>query len=305
LQREQQVQAENRERLLRMLEDKQKFEQLIHGTRREEFERKKAEFEAKLTAAREAKLAERKEKRKADRRAAYFKEIEDKKKREEDERRAKEDDERRRKQDEQAEKQRQREREIEEKLARQTRDQPEKSQPAESAAPSNVYRPKAFGGTGLAAPKSNNPEKNVDNESPWRRNNNDNESSGKDRDDKFNYTRTRPIGDGGGRDNRGEVKQDAWRRGDGEQRRIGDDNDRGGSRGGYGGPGSNNRGSGGPSSGGSTMDRNNDRGGYGNRSDRGGPSGGNRGGPGGSRFGERSDGSKADTADSWRRPNNE
>lgn len=79
LKREQQVQAENRDRLMRMLDDKVKFEQLIHSARKEEYERKKAEFQVKLKTARENKLAERKEKRKLDRRNAHFKEIEDKK----------------------------------------------------------------------------------------------------------------------------------------------------------------------------------------------------------------------------------
>ena len=77
LKREQQIQSENRERLLRMSADKDKFEKIIHGQRREEYERRRAEFEVKLAAAREAKLLERKEKRKLDRRTAYFKEIEE------------------------------------------------------------------------------------------------------------------------------------------------------------------------------------------------------------------------------------
>lgn len=118
LKKEQQIQAENRERLLRMVVDKDAFEKIIHSARKEEYEKRLAEFSAKLTAARELKLSERKEKRKVERRTAYFKEIEDRKKREEDEKRMKEDEERRRKQEEQAEKQRKREREIEEKMER-------------------------------------------------------------------------------------------------------------------------------------------------------------------------------------------
>ena len=285
LKQEQLVQSENRERLLRMVADKEKFEKIIHAARREEFEKKMVEFEAKLVAARETKLAERKEKRKQDRRAAFLKEIEDRKRREEDERNKRDDEERRKKLAEQAEKQRQREREIEEKLNRQqqAKQETEEKPPQAAEPPANVYRPRGAGGAGFGA-KAANIEKTIDNESPWRRNNAD-ESSGSSRQeggaDKFNYTR------GGG--NRGgdarDAKTDGWRSSGGaDQRRIGggDDESRGG-RGGYG-AGRAERGA--PASG--------DRGGY-NRPERGGrTSGTNRG------FG--ADGNKADSADSWRRP---
>ena len=163
LKKEREIQAENRERLLRMVVDKESFENIIHAGRREEFDKRMAEFKSKLVAAREQKLAERKEKRKLERRQAYFKEIEDRKKREEDERRAREDEERRRKQDEQAEKQRQREREIEEKLERermrevdshrehqpQHQQQQQHQQNREEKTSTNApYRPRAAGGAG-------------------------------------------------------------------------------------------------------------------------------------------------------------
>ena len=198
----------------------------------------------------------------------------------------KEDEERRRKQDEQAEKQRQREREIEEKLARKQNQDISQEHSAEVTAPSSsVYRPRAAGGSGFVA-KAANPEKNVDNESPWRRNDETKETSGDN--NKYNYTR------GGGanreRGGGGDGKQDVWRRPDNDrdQRRTGDDENRGGMRG----VGSfgNRADRGGPSSGG--MERNNERGGG-----FGGARGG-RGGGGGSRFGGEN---KADSSDSWRR----
>lgn len=124
MKREQQLQAENKERLFRMLQDKEQFEKQVHEVRQEEFNRRMSEFQVQLNAAREKRLLERKEQRKQERRAAYLKQIEDKKKKEEDEKRKREDEERRKKQDEIAEKQRRREREIEEKMAkdRQTTD---------------------------------------------------------------------------------------------------------------------------------------------------------------------------------------
>ena len=85
LKKEREIQAENRERLLRMVVDKEAFEKIIHAARREEYEKRMAEFKIKLANAREQKLLERKETRKQERRAAYFKEIEDRKRREEDE----------------------------------------------------------------------------------------------------------------------------------------------------------------------------------------------------------------------------
>lgn len=296
LEKEQLVQSENRERLLRMVADKELFEESIHKVRREEFEKKMVEFEARLVQAREAKMLERKEKRKTDRRNSYFKEIEDRKKREEDERRMKDDEERRRKQDEQAEKQRVREREIEEKLARrqQQEGQQEQAKPAET--PSNVYRPKAAGGTGFVARVANT-EKQIDNESPWRRNNagddsNKNvESSSSGGGDKFNYTRSNR--DEGNRDIRrdmppssSEQKSDGWRRPGG-----GDD------RGGYG-DRRNDRGGAGAG--------NNDRPSFGNRSERAeGGGGASRGGGMNNRFGGDSTANKADTSDSWRRRGDE
>jgi translation initiation factor 3 subunit A len=118
MKREMQVQAENKERVLRMLEDKEGFEGEIHAARKAEYDRRMAEFVVELAAAREKKLKDRRETRKLERRAAYLKQIEEKKRREEEEKRRKEDDERRRKQDEMAEKQRKREKEVEEKLLR-------------------------------------------------------------------------------------------------------------------------------------------------------------------------------------------
>ena len=118
MKKEMQVQAENKERVLRMLQDKESFESEVHAARKEEFDRRMVEFTLKLNAEREKKLAERREQRKTDRRAAYLKQIEERKKKEEEEKRKREDEERRRKQDEIAEKQRKREREIEEKLQR-------------------------------------------------------------------------------------------------------------------------------------------------------------------------------------------
>ena len=118
LKMEREVQAENRERLMRMKADKEAFESMVHAARREEYDRRVAEFQVKLAAMREQKLAERREQRKVERRVAYLRDIEERKKREEDERRARDDEERRRKLAEQTEKQRLREKEIEEKLER-------------------------------------------------------------------------------------------------------------------------------------------------------------------------------------------
>jgi hypothetical protein len=282
------------------------------------------EFEARLVQAREAKLLDRKEKRKMDRRNAYFKEIEDRKRRDEDERRMKEEEERRKKQDEQAEKQRAREREIEEKHARrQQQEGQDQAKPAE--APSNVYRPKAAGGTGFVARVANT-EKQMDNETPWRRNNAgdvdtknvDSSSSGQD---KFNYTRSSNR-DEGNRDIRRDMppseqkSESAWRRpggGDdraGERRTMGEERSYGGDRG-YGNRGGPGAGAGG-GGGGSGMDRNNDRPSFGNRSERGGGAAGSggvdRGGRGGgmnSRFGGDSTQNKADSSDTWRRRGDE
>ena len=110
------VQAENRDRLLRMINEKDEFFNKIMEAREEEFKRNLENFQAKLKVERERKLAERKEQRKQKRHQEYLEEIAEKKKREEDSRRAREDEERRKKLDEQAEKQRAKEREIEEKL---------------------------------------------------------------------------------------------------------------------------------------------------------------------------------------------
>ncbi len=118
MKKEMQVQAENKERVLRMLGDKETFESEIHAARKADFDKRIGEFEVELNAAREKKLRERREARKQERRAAYLKQAEEKKKREEEEKRRKEDEERRRKQDEIAEKQRKREQEIEQKLLR-------------------------------------------------------------------------------------------------------------------------------------------------------------------------------------------
>jgi translation initiation factor 3 subunit A len=174
LKKEQQLHIENRERLLRMMDAKVAFEKIIHSARNEEFQKKHAEFEAKLVVAREAKLLERKEKRKQDRQAAYKKEIEDRKKQEEDDKRAKEDEERRRKQDEQARKQREREREIEEKLLAKEREveQPPRDEKREGASSSGAYKPRAAGGSGFTSTQSRREpprETPADSESSWRR----------------------------------------------------------------------------------------------------------------------------------------
>ena len=116
LKKERMIQAENRERLLRMLADKNDFFQKIVSTREEEFKKSLESFEAKLRNERERKLAERREERKQKRKQAFFDEITEKKKREEEIRRKREDEERTKKLDEIAEKQRAKEREIEEKL---------------------------------------------------------------------------------------------------------------------------------------------------------------------------------------------
>jgi translation initiation factor 3 subunit A len=113
--KERQIQAENRDRLLRMVNDKDAFLDILSRARNDDYQKKMKEFKDKLEAAREVRMAERKEQRKLERKTKYYKDLEEKKKRDEDERRAREDDERRRKLDEQAEKQRAKEREIDEK----------------------------------------------------------------------------------------------------------------------------------------------------------------------------------------------
>jgi translation initiation factor 3 subunit A len=123
MKKEMQVQAENKERVLRMLGDKEQFESEIHAARKADFDKRVSEFMVELNVAREKKLKERREQRKQERRAAYLKQIEEKKKREEEEKRRKEDEEKRRKQDEVAEKQRKREQEIEQKLLRERQQQ--------------------------------------------------------------------------------------------------------------------------------------------------------------------------------------
>ena len=138
LQKERSIQAENRDRLLRMMSSKDEFYKQIMDSRSEEFKKSLDKFSSQLKAERERKLAERKEQRKQKRRQEYLDEIAEKKKREEDMRRAREDDERRRKLDEQAEKQRAKEREIEEKLKTSTAATP--------AEPRREHREKPSGG---------------------------------------------------------------------------------------------------------------------------------------------------------------
>ncbi len=159
--KERQLQAENRDRLLRMKQEKENFEHIIHAARKEDYERKLQEFEVKLKAAKESKLLERKEKRKLDRRNEYFRDIEAKKKREEDEKRAREDEEKKRKLDEQAETQRKREREMEERMAQVDRERKEKEQQK-----SEYYKPRPP--VHMAARTMGD---SVDTESPWRRGN--------------------------------------------------------------------------------------------------------------------------------------
>jgi translation initiation factor 3 subunit A len=116
LKKERKIQAENRDRLLRMLDDKEEFYKKIMEARSEEFKKNLDKFHATLRAEREKKLAERKEQRKQKRRIEFLEEVAERKRRDEDSRRARDDEDRRRKLDEQAEKQRAREREVEEKL---------------------------------------------------------------------------------------------------------------------------------------------------------------------------------------------
>ncbi|CAF0741705.1 unnamed protein product [Brachionus calyciflorus] len=164
LKKEAEIQAENRDRLLRMNEDKDSFFSLILSARKTEFDRQMKEFTEKLLVSRETKLNDRKEKRKAERRAKYLKEIEDRKKAEEAERKRREDEERRRRADEQAERQRQREREIEEKMAK-----TELSKKEEKPAAAAPYRPRGMGGAGLARTERPSAPPAASEESAWRR----------------------------------------------------------------------------------------------------------------------------------------
>lgn len=288
LKKERQLQAENRDRLLRMKEDKENFEKIIHDARKEDYEEKMAEFQVKLKAARESKLAERKDKRKLDRRNEYFADIEKKKKREEDERRAREDEEKKRKLDEQAEIQRKREREMEERLAQQgaERERKEKEQQQQQTK-TEYYKPR-----GPAAASMQAASRNLDdNESSWRRGNfeedsRDSRAAPARRDFKDSRAAAEPT------------KEREWRkpeptteRSDLFQRKPPTEEDQRPS----------NRGMGGSGGGGGF-------GGRGDRSDRGGT-----GGASGSSYNRPSDRpersfmqrsggeSKADTADSWRR----
>lgn len=120
LEKERQIQSENRDRLNRMAVDRQEFIERVMKQRNDDFKKKMDDFQAKLILAREARLAERKEQRKLKRRQDYLKDLEEKKRKEEESRKAKEDEEIKRKLNEQAEKQRQRDREVELKQQRQT-----------------------------------------------------------------------------------------------------------------------------------------------------------------------------------------
>ncbi|RNA26224.1 eukaryotic translation initiation factor 3 subunit A isoform X2 [Brachionus plicatilis] len=148
LKKEALIQKENRERLMRMGDDKDAFFNLILAGRKSEFEQQMKEFTDKLRVSRESKLLERKEKRKTERRDKYLKEIEEEKKREEMEKKKRDEEEIRRKADEQARKQRQREREIEEKLAKEQVETKKEEKPAPAP-----YRPRALGGAGISRPE--------------------------------------------------------------------------------------------------------------------------------------------------------
>ena len=227
LKKERQLQAENRERLLRMDADKKSFESVIHAARREEYEKRLAEFKTKLEVAKENKLQERKEKRKLDRRNAYLKEIETKKKREDEERMKREDEERKKKLDEQAEMQRRREREIDERLRAKERDMLEKEkkeqQQQQQAPKTEYYKPRQ----GLGA----KPVETVaaDSESSWRRGNFEEPR-------KETFTRERDFNRSGG-----ETREREWRKPDAEptdryQRKTYEDSNRGGASTGFGRP---------------------------------------------------------------------
>jgi translation initiation factor 3 subunit A len=127
LRKERTIQAENRERLLRMLSDKSDFFQKIVDAREEEFKNSLKSFQAKLQVERERKLAERKEDRKQKRKQAYYEEIANRKKMDEEIKRAHEEKERNKKLDEIAEKQRAKDREIEEKIKSTTATAPAES----------------------------------------------------------------------------------------------------------------------------------------------------------------------------------
>lgn len=298
--KERQLQAENRDRLLRMKEEKEKFENIIHAARKEDYERKLQEFEVKLRAAKEAKLLERKDKRKQDRRNEYFREIEAKKKREEDEKRAREDEEKKRKLDEQADIQRKRERELEERMAQKEKEQQK----------TEYYKPRA--------PVSAAPTRSVmepaDTESSWRRGNFDDSEPSRERNrDNRDIRDARDTRDPPRRDfnkdsgaNKGLERE--WRKPDSErqeetrpQRTIGgggmDRSDRGGDRGGESrGLDRSERGGGGGFGGrqaGERTERGGGGGGFGGRQ-----AGGDRDRPS---YQRSAADSKADTADSWRR----
>lgn len=115
LAKERKIQAENRERLLRMLPEKEIFIGILTKSRTADYETKLDEFNAKLETLRTEKLAERREQRKIERKQKYYKELEERKKRDEEDKKRREQEEHNRKLAEQAEKQRQRMIEIERK----------------------------------------------------------------------------------------------------------------------------------------------------------------------------------------------
>eukprot|EP00105_Crassostrea_gigas_P009928 XP_011425042.1 PREDICTED: eukaryotic translation initiation factor 3 subunit A isoform X1 [Crassostrea gigas] len=74
LNRDRQMALASRDRLNRMKTDKDEFLNLFRGQRKEMFEKKLAEFEARVSEERKKRLYERKEKRREDRRQKWIQE---------------------------------------------------------------------------------------------------------------------------------------------------------------------------------------------------------------------------------------
>ncbi|XP_065925615.1 eukaryotic translation initiation factor 3 subunit A isoform X3 [Magallana gigas] len=158
LNRDRQMALASRDRLNRMKTDKDEFLNLFRGQRKEMFEKKLAEFEARVSEERKKRLYERKEKRREDRRQKWIQERAKeekrrkgeqlKREREEREARKKLEAEKRKnkarlaKLEKQAEKQRQRKRKAEEKKAKR-RQELEKSSGRDDG---KEDRPKPFAG---------------------------------------------------------------------------------------------------------------------------------------------------------------
>lgn len=74
LKRERELALEQRGRLCRMKKDRDEFQNMLRGKRKEQFKQKVKEFEQKMAEERKKRLAERKEKRKEDRRTKWIEE---------------------------------------------------------------------------------------------------------------------------------------------------------------------------------------------------------------------------------------